>query len=443
MIYEDVVRYLESQEKSKCTKGAMTYEGIVSSLTNSDKLEYMNHIKKAYAAMELDIDPSKVILVAGTNGKGSVCATLQTLFMAAGKNVGFFSSPHLLKINERIKFNGQDISDDDFCRVFSVVQEKMSSFLEKAEDLSLSFFEYLTAMAAYYFFGVHGKKIDYAILEVGLGGTLDSTNAIPHSTSVISKLGLDHESVLGHSILKIATDKFGIISPNNDVFHLKFSSAAVDKLFKRHIRKLQCHATEAYECSMLVNKSKKYPTFGIQTPFGDFSMNLQGMRAVEDTALAITVFDNLVPNAPKFLPAIKKVNWPGRMEKFHYKNRDIFMSGDHNPQGIESLLEILNHYEFTKIHFVVGICHDKNHEKMLKKLTALKNSYLYLTETPYKTLPLAGYGKKFLKLARFASPDPMEVLDAAILSSRSDDLLVVTGSLYLISSILRQISPKK
>jgi folylpolyglutamate synthase/dihydropteroate synthase len=92
---------------------------------------------------------------------------------------------------------------------------------------------------------------------------------------------------------------------------------------------------------------------------------------------------------------------------------------------------------------VVGICNSKNHEEMLQKLTALENSHLYLTETSFKTLPLACYGEKFLKLARFASPDPLEVLNVAAISATSDDLLVVTGSLYLVSSILQQILPKK
>ncbi|MDR2068200.1 MAG: hypothetical protein LBP41_04410 [Holosporaceae bacterium] len=443
MTYEDVVHYLENQEKYRRAKGIAAYESVVSSFSNTDKLTYMDYIKKAYAAMDLPIDPSKVIVVAGTNGKGSVCATLQTLLMTAGKNVGFFSSPHLLKINERIKFNGIDISDDDFCSIFSMVHEKISITFQETKDVSLSSFEYLTAMAVYYFFGTHGKEIDYAILEVGLGGALDSTNAIPHSTSVIAKLGLDHESILGDSIGEIAADKFGIISPNSSVFHIKFSDAAVNELFERRIHELQCSAIEAYECSMIVDKSKRYPTFGIRTPFGDFSMNLQGMRAVENTALAITVFDNLVPNAAKFLHAISQVRWPGRMEKFRYKNRDIFLSGDHNPQGIESLLEILGHYEFAKIHFVVGICNDKNHEEMLQKLSDLKNAHLYLTETPHKTLPLDRYGEKFLKVARCASTDPPEVFNTAVLAKENDDLLVVTGSLYLVSSILQQILSKK
>ncbi|MDR1375744.1 MAG: hypothetical protein LBJ45_02940 [Holosporaceae bacterium] len=445
MIYADVVHYLKNQKKSKydALRQAIPYEDMVSSLEDPHKLKYMNYIKKAYAAMDLNIDPSKVIVVAGTNGKGSVCATLQTLLMAAGKNVGFFSSPHFLKVNERIKFNGKDISDDDFCRVFLAVRKKVTTSCEEAEDLTLSFFEYITAMAVYYFFDTHRENIDYAILEVGLGGALDSTNAIPHATSVIAKLGLDHESVLGRNLPEIAVNKFGIIAPRNNVFHMKFDSAEVSLLFEKCIRELHCNAIEAHACSMLIDKSKKYPTFGIRTPFGDFPMNMQGMRAVENTALAITVFDNLEPNAAKFLSAVKNVNWPGRMEKIHHKNRDIFLSGDHNPQGIESLLEILSHYKFREIHFVVGICSDKNHLKMLQKLMTLKNSHLYLTETPLKTLPLKCYDKNFLELAQFASPNPLEAFNAAVLNAKSDDLLVVTGSLYLISRILREIFPGK
>jgi dihydrofolate synthase/folylpolyglutamate synthase len=123
------------------------------------------------------------------------------------------------------------------------------------------------------------------------------------------------------------------------------------------------------------------------------------------------------------------------MEMISYKNRDAFLSGDHNPQGIQSLLDILQFYDFRNVHFVVGICADKKHSQMLQKLANCRNSYIYLTETPNKTLYLKDYDEVFRKLAKIVTENPLDALDAAIANAGEDDLVVVTGSLYLIGKI--------
>ncbi|MDR0580822.1 MAG: hypothetical protein LBG04_01765, partial [Holosporaceae bacterium] len=282
-------------------------------------------VKCALDALQLEIDPAKVILVAGTNGKGSVCATLQKLLQAAGKNVGFFSSPHLIKINERVKLNDEDISDEDFYEIFATVQKKVQNF-------NLSPFEYLTLMAAQYFFAK--KNIDFAIFEVGLGGSLDATNVIPHDVSVITRLGMDHESILGNHILEIAQNKFGVISYENRVFHSQFPDASVTELAQLIAKKFQAELIEAYPYDCIVDTAGRYPLFQLKTIWGDCALKLQGRRAAENTALALTVFDHLIDgDVRQFLPVVAEVNWPGRMEMISYKNRDAFLSGDHNPQG--------------------------------------------------------------------------------------------------------------
>ncbi|MDR1983146.1 MAG: hypothetical protein LBQ08_05130 [Holosporaceae bacterium] len=401
-------------------------KNIVRFLENQRGFHDVALVKRALDALKLEVDPQKVIVVAGTNGKGSTCATLQTLLMAAGKNVGLYSSPHLIKINERIKFNGEDISDDDFFEIFQQVHEKI-----RPNDLSC--FEYLTLMAAYYFFAV--KKVDFAIFEVGLGGICDATRSIPHDVSVITKLGLDHEAILGNSLVEIAKNKFGVIGESNKVFHTKFDDAGVVELSQKIAAKHHAELIEAYPHDCVVVNIGEYPDFWIKTQWGNFKMNLQGKRAAENTALATTIFDHLVEDAQKFLPAIGQVNWPGRMEKIRRQNRDVFLSGDHNPQGIDSLLDILRHYNFDKVHLVVGICHDKKHSQMLEKLINFPNFIIYLTETPEKTLSIQDYDQKFLQRAAFISSDPMEVLDVAISRSHKDDLVLATGSLYLIGKI--------
>ena len=143
----------------------------------------------------------------------------------------------------------------------------------------------------------------------------------------------------------------------------------------------------------------------------------------------------MVPNYEKYLPALQNVNWPCRMEKIQYKNRNIFLSGDHNPQGIQSLLEILQNFEFENIRFIVGICSDKNSDQMIKMLGSVRNSYIYLTETPVKTLKLENYSESTKPFVKFSSENPIEAFDQAVKESSDNDLILVTGSLYLTGLI--------
>ncbi|GHT92132.1 bifunctional folylpolyglutamate synthase/dihydrofolate synthase [Alphaproteobacteria bacterium] len=441
----------------------MNYNEIVNYIENKKKFHRPDGLRTVFELFDFEIDSSKVIIVAGTNGKGTTCAVLQTLLHEAGKNVGFFSSPHLEKINERIKYNCVDVSDEEFCDLFFKVHEVV-------QDYDLSFFEYLTFMAVYHFFVFHKNDIDFAIFEVGLGGTLDSTNIIPHNTSVIAALDMDHTHVLGNSLLDIAANKFGIISENNTVFHLKFTDK-IEELAYTYIAEKSARFIEAYNCSMRVDTSGKYPQFFIYTPFGEFKLPLPGMRAMENTALAITVFYNLVENAEKYIYAIEKTYWPGRMEKVRAARafsalpkvtnadfgstgsrhrfapttqvssaRTIYISGDHNVQGIDSLLALLPYYmvhreDGANITLVVGIGKDKDHDSMLQKLMDFPGAKLYLTETPIKTLKIQEYSKRFLEAATYVNANPQKTLEAAIANAAENELIVVTGSIYLVGLI--------
>lgn len=401
---------------------------ILSFLEKQTRHHHPSIVKECLDVLNIRIPKEKLILVAGTNGKGSTCATLQTLLVSARKNVGFFSSPHLIKVNERIKFNGRDISDDEFCKIFKAIHPRIKSF-------QLSYFEYLTLMSAYYFYFI--KEIDFAIFEVGLGGTLDATNAILHDISVITKLGLEHEDVLGKGIKSIAKNKLGIISQNNHVFHSKFPDE-VQELAKKIQLERNANFTEAQILDFYVKKSESYPSYFIHIDGNDYELNLMGQRAVENTSLALQVFKHLIPEYKKYLPALRSVIWPCRMEKIRYKGRDIFLSGDHNPQGIQSLLEILGNFNFNSIYFVVGICFDKDSEKMINLLRSVKNSHIYLTETPEKTLPTSDYPNSVKLNAEFTSKNPIQSLNSAIENSSEQDLIVITGSLYLAGFIKKQ-----
>lgn len=405
---------------------------ILSFLEKQNKYHTPDELKECLEILGIRFSPKKVILVTGTNGKGSTCATLQTLLIAAGKNVGFFSSPHIIKINERIKYNGIDISDADFSRIFEIIRTKLS-------DFHLSFFEYLTLIAAYYFY--FEKQIDFAIFEIGLGGTLDATNAIDHDISVITRLGIEHEDILGKDLKSIAENKFGIIRKNNTVFHTEFPEEISDIYLKCLVEK-NARFFEAPKLDYFVRKNE-YPKYFVNINGQTYELSLIGKRAVENTSLAVEIFKYLVPDHEKYLGVLKDVNWPCRMEKIQYKDREVFLSGDHNPQGIQSLMEILQNFEFENIHFVVGICSDKDSDQMIKMLSSVRNSHIYLTETPVKTLDIENYSKFVKSTAEFSSKNPIEALDQAVKKSSPKDLILVTGSLYLTGLIKGHLHDKK
>lgn len=406
----------------------MNYEEVVRFLGSQFQCHGIEYLTNILSLLRLTVDPEKVIIVAGTNGKGTTCATLGTLLIDAGKNVGLFSSPHLISTTERIKFNGIDISEQDFCNVFAVVKEKIGDYV-------LSHFEWLTFMAACYFFEI--KKVDYAIFEVGLGGTYDSTNVIPHKFCVITRLAMDHQAVLGNSLKEIAENKLGIVSKNNVVFHTKFDPEIKD-LSIRYAEKYDAKFIESCNFSIDVDQSGKYPEFFVEMPFGKYKMHLPGSRTAENSALAMTAFDYVIGGAKDHGKAIEKVEWPGRMQLIRYRNRDIFLSGDHNPNGIQSLIDILKYFSFRQVHFVIGICKDKDYHKMLQMLFDIPNANIYLTETTLKVLPIEKYGDKYIAKAKYATANQIEALDTAVKNAADDDLIVVTGSLYLVGKIYAQ-----
>lgn len=410
--YKDIVRFLEEQQ-------------------DSHDQEYLRKIREK---LRLNTNPERVIIVAGTNGKGTTSATIAALLHAAGMHVGFYSSPHLVSTRERIKYDGVNISKEDFCAVFEMVRRIV-------EDISLSHFEWLTLMAEYYFFEL--KHVDYAIFEVGMGGIFDATNAIPHKFCVITRLALDHCDVLGSSLEEIARNKFGIISDDSIVFHTKFPGENIEQIADEYAKKHKAKLVESCDFEMEVDQSKKYPIFFVRTPFGRFQMSLPGKRATENTALALTFLDYFMHTGgyhhdlAAYAPTISKINWPGRMQLVKYQGRDVFLSGDHNPNGIQSLLDLLQYYHYKKIHFVVGIGATKDHHKMLEMLFTVPNSQIYLTETTVHTLPIDQYSTADLKRAKYTMPNQKEIFSIAVREASKRDIVLVTGSLYLVGSFLK------
>lgn len=378
-------------------------------------------------------DPSKITIVAGTNGKGSVCAMLDALLGTAGERVGLYTSPHLIETTERIRIAGDDVSTDLFCDAFEAIQSKCNIS-------DLSHFEILTLMAIWCF--CSGEKVtpvDRVILEVGLGGTWDATNAVPHGLCIITTLGMDHQDMLGSTLLEIASNKFGVVAPNSTVVYSPFPNTEVAGLAQQVSQVTASQWVPAESFELQSERGPIEPIFWIDTKWGRVRLPLPGKRAGINAATALTAFEQCGYDPTRFLHALERVRWRGRMEKLFYPEAScpVYISGDHNVQGIESLIELLEMYRREKTYFVFGVSIDKQAELMLERLVQVPNSQLVFTVSPFKGKPWSEYAPLIEKWNALGDRDPIQALRLAAHRATANDCIVITGSLYLVGAFLK------
>jgi dihydrofolate synthase / folylpolyglutamate synthase len=363
-----------------------------------------------------------VIHIAGTNGKGTTARTLEHLLLAASESVGLYTSPHLVTTAERIRANGHMISEKDF----SSLCEKHLSTIEK---FNLSHFESLTLIACDYFLNIQNTK--WMIFEIGLGGTWDATNAIPHSTSVLTTIGMDHMHILGNTLEEIASNKFGIIHDKNTVIARPFSER-LQPLLEKKVKDKNATLISVKDISFRVC-ADLVPRYMLQLNDSEIEIHLPGKRAVENISLAVTTFEQLGFSLDA-MKTLCDISWPARMTPLSVPESPcpIYLSGDHNIQGIESLIEILQKSTYETITLILGLSKNRSHREFIEKLSTLRNSTLLLTKPEFQgVLPSPEETTLFIE-------DQQEALQQAYMGKTAKDLVVITGSLYLCGDYLRR-----
>jgi len=382
--------------------------------------------------LDLKYDPKKVIMVAGTNGKGSTAATLEALLVGAGRRVGLYTSPHLIETTERIRIQSKNVDYEKFCLAHDRIKKALPHKV-------LSHFEMLTLMALEIFLN-ESPVLDTMIFEVGLGGTWDATNAIEHKTSVITTLGLDHQDILGESLWEIAKNKMGIVregDAEHKVIHAPWPSE-IAKLLDGYKNRSKARFIERESFKYEVLKSAEGPSYFIDTKWGRAEIRLPGLRGAQNIALALTVFSELGFDPSRYLQLLHNLNWPGRMDSVNYNSKKIYFSGDHNPQGVQSLKEILEHHEYENIYLLIGVGKSKDYSKMLEGFFSIPRARVVLTETPFRGLELKKYGA-WSERAFFNDKDPMKALSQILEVASPKDMILVSGSLYLVGAVLAKL----
>ena len=381
---------------------------------------------------------SKIIHVAGTNGKGSVCTFLEGILRANGYKVGTFVSPHLVTMNERIRINGIPVSDESFLEGYNKVRQ-ISERMAVEGFCHPSFFEFLFGMAMDTF---EKNKVDYIVLETGLGGRLDATNVVSPKLCVITSVGLDHTDILGDTIEAIAGEKAGIIKENVPVVFWNKGDGAADVVINK-AKKLNA---PIYSCSRNdicnITKHDKNIDFSINNGYYDnvnFSVKSKGFYQAENATLAVVAANVLeLKDIENIRKGLLTVSWSGRMQELE---KNMILDGAHNEDGIARFIETVSQDESEKRYMLFSAVKDKHYEAMIQKLCESKlfEGFIIVPLQDERGLSVDLMEKEFAKYQQ-ENIISMENMSQAIFEAcmlRDDGYTIyIAGSLYLAGEVL-------
>lgn len=352
-----------------------TYEeaaAYIEEIPKFTKKHTLEHTKTFLKRLGNPAADRKIVHVAGTNGKGSVCAYLQAIFMAEGKRTGFFTSPHLVSVNERIRVDNIQIDNETFLKVFRKVLKIVRQMVEDGIEHP-SYFEFLFGMGMTAF---AETDVEYIILETGLGGRLDATNAIDNpALAIITSISLDHTAILGDTIEKIAGEKAGIIKPGVPVF-FDGSSKKAAEVIKAKASELGVSCREvtknAYEIQEV---HRKYIAFSRRSAYDKdviFQVPMCGCYQAMNAELALEASEYLLAgeeiHMDRWKEALAELHWEGRMERV---GAYITVDGAHNPGAMEVFVEsvkALDESERGEMVLLFSAVSDKKYDQMIEYL---------------------------------------------------------------------------
>lgn len=392
------------------------------------------------------------IHIAGTNGKGSVCAYMAAMLQQAGKRVGMFTSPHLIRINERFQINGKEIGDEEFLEVFRQVREAVEIGMSQGL-LHPNFFEYLFIMAAVWY---RKQQPDYVIYETGLGGRLDATNVLKPKITVITSIGMDHMQYLGDTIEQIAGEKAGIIKPETTCVYLKqkdASAAVIEKIgeirrsplipVEREAITIDEIGAETIDFSYTTrydNTSGAYsrPTYRIMKT---------ALYQTENAALAIEAIRSLLGKditEAVLQEGILRMRWKGRMEKLEPR---IYVDGAHNEPAIQAFCDTVSKlYPNEKNVLLFAVASDKRYNEMIHILCQAAVTFekiIVTTIAGSRVTPVYQVAELFRVYAKPTSqimeePDDRQAFKLARTYAAEGCQVFCVGSLYLVGSLESQ-----
>lgn len=386
----------------------------------------------------------QAIHIGGTNGKGSTAAMIASILQKEGYRVGLYTSPHLIRFTERIKVNGKEIEKEEVATLTEWMRKKIE---EAGITPPFTFFDFTTAMAFYYF---KEKMVDLSVVEVGLGGRLDSTNVLDPLLSIITNISKDHEEQLGRSILSIAREKAGIIK-NGRPLITAATQPHVLRLFSRICKEKRSpffRVGKDFQYERCEDGSFTYE--GIQRKLWGLHLNLKGPHQIVNATTALGALEVLEDlgysiSIEAMVEGLKGVEWPGRLEVVCQSPR-VILDGAHNPGGASELKKALKEeFQYQHLILLIGMMKDKDMESVLHQLAPLAD-HLILSRphteraaSPHLLKQVLGRNGNKAEVVE----DLPKAIERGLSLTGGEDLFCITGSLYTVGEAKAYFNPKE
>lgn len=384
----------------------------------------------------------KCIHVAGTNGKGSTTSIITSILMEEGFKVGMYTSPYLEEFEERIQINRENIKKEELAFYMRDVKKAVDEVIKEGYSHPTEF-EIITCLMFLYFYV---KKVDYAVIEVGLGGRLDSTNVIKPLVSVIASISLDHTNILGSSLKEIAREKGGIIKEDIPLVLYPQEEEALNELkniAEEKNSKIYEVKKDDGELLDIIKERDYYQKIKIKGELDIYYLNLKllGEHQILNCALAVKTVEVLsklegfkINNLKK---GVENAKWKGRLEVLN-KKPTVVIDGAHNIQGIKSLTRnVTKYFKYNNLYLLIGILADKQVEEMINEIAPLSKKIIALTPNSDRAELSSELKKEIEKVNNnVESFESYEDAFKSILKvAKEEDLILVTGSLYMIGEM--------
>ena len=431
MTYEKAIKYLFDSAPMFQNVGAAAYkEGLGGTLLLD---EHFGHPHRSY----------KTIHVGGTNGKGSVTHTLAAILQAQGYRVGLYTSPHLVDFRERIRVNGKMISKKrvvDFVKELKIENGKLkgNSIFNLQSSIDFSFFELATALAFKYF---EEQKVDFAVIEVGLGGRLDCTNIITPVLSVITNISFDHVQFLGDTLAKIASEKAGIIKPGIPVCIGENINPEVKAVFEDKAKEVGAPLTfaEDEDCQIVKLSNRQIQLKGLCQEKNQQTI-LTSIHLLREQGIEIS--DEAIKKG--FAEVCTMTGLMGRWQILNKKPLTICDTG-HNVGGMQYIVKQLQQTPHKRLHIVIGMVNDKDVSTVLSKLP--KDATYYFTQASvHRAMPAERLSEIALSIFNFKCSiynDVQSAYQAAKVNASEDDLIFIGGSTFVVADLLRSMQTRQ
>lgn len=388
---------------------------------------------------------AKSVHIAGSKGKGSVATMMASVLTASGYTTGLFTSPHLHSFNERIRVDGELISEVELAGLVERLKPEVEAVNRKATYGQLTTFELMTALAFTYF---ELKGVDFQVIEVGLGGRLDATNVIHSEVCIITSISFDHTEVLGNTLAEIAAEKAGIIKPNSTVVASPHIDE-VDRVIEQTC--LVCRAelirvgSDVTWQSLGFDSSRQSLRVAGRLASYQLSIPLLGQHQLENAATAVAALEVLVErgfhiSGDSITKGLAQVDWPGRLQVLNRRPL-ILVDGAHNPDSARKLKQSLEQYfDFDRAILIIGVSSDKDIAGIVTELASLFDKVIVTHSAHPRAMATAPIVAEFSGHGVEAqeTDDIATALSLALTLAGEKDLICVTGSLFVVAEAIEQ-----